>query len=397
MSAPGAAPRFIDLFELQDAGNSRWPAMEGLRGLAVILVFFVHYSALLEHFIGHPDEADWWLVAIGELGATGVDLFFVLSGFLIYKTCVHRPIDLGRYARRRVERIYPAFITVFALYTPFSLLGPQPIELPVVIEDRIAYIVANLLLLPGVFDIKPIIAVAWSLSYEVAFYILAPLAVVGLSMRRWAAWWRLGFIGAVCAAMVGLRVAGHLGDIRPSMFLGGMVVYELGYHLMRSTTVRARGAALDVFGLALLIAAIAGCALLGHSRWIIKDTVLHDLPSFFRYLFLNVALVLVLYRCLFASGLAARIFSWTPLRWLGNMSYSFYLFHAVALQTFFFLLAPVRLETLGNTMMYLYLLPPAFIVSVALSIPLFVIVERPLSLKPKRNGTVAAGGVLVGK
>jgi peptidoglycan/LPS O-acetylase OafA/YrhL len=397
MSTPGPAPRFLDLFELQDAGSSRWPAMEGLRGLAVVLVFLVHYSALLDHFIQHPSPADWWLVALGELGSTGVDLFFVLSGFLIYKTCVHRPIDLRGYARRRVERIYPAFITVFALYAPFALMGPWPVDLPKTVEERFAYLLANLLLLPGVFDIKPIIVVAWSLSYEVAFYIAAPLVVVGLSMRRWRAGWRLAFLLAVCLAMLAAHLAGYQRDFRPSMFLGGMAVYELGYHLMRPGAAPARRAVLDALSLALLAAAIAGCALLGHSRWMLEGTALGALPSFVRYLFLNLALVLLLYRCLFSPGIAAAVFSWTPLRWLGNMSYSFYLFHAATLQTFFFALGALGRDTLGNTMLFLYLLPPAFVLSVAFSIPLFVMVERPLSLKPKRDRTAPAGGVLVGK
>jgi peptidoglycan/LPS O-acetylase OafA/YrhL len=130
---------------------------------------------------------------------------------------------------------------------------------------------------------------------------------------------------------------------------------------------------------------LAGCTLLGHTRWAIQGTLLDELPTFTRYLFLNVAVVLLLHRCLFACGPAARLFSWTPLRWLGNMSYSFYLFHVIVLQAFFFLLAEFRLEALGNTMLYLYLLPPALVASVVLSIPLFVLVERPFSLKPNRD------------
>ena len=49
----------------------------------------------------------------------------------------------------------------------------------------VAYLLANLLLLPGLFPIEPLITVAWSLSYEFAYYLALPLLVAGTGMRDW--------------------------------------------------------------------------------------------------------------------------------------------------------------------------------------------------------------------
>jgi peptidoglycan/LPS O-acetylase OafA/YrhL len=104
-------------FELSrrgDAQNVR--SMEGLRGFAVLLVFLVHYVALISPWITKNSQLDRILVAIHTIGNAGVDLFFVLSGYLIYCSMMGRPQGAMRFLRRRVARIYPAFCVVFGLY-----------------------------------------------------------------------------------------------------------------------------------------------------------------------------------------------------------------------------------------------------------------------------------------
>ncbi|HEY2847883.1 MAG TPA: acyltransferase family protein, partial [Pyrinomonadaceae bacterium] len=76
---------FSDKFEVSRGlqGKNVRP-MEGLRGLAVSLVFLVHYVALIRPWIeGHP-LLDQVADGMHTIGNTGVDLFFVLSGYLIY-------------------------------------------------------------------------------------------------------------------------------------------------------------------------------------------------------------------------------------------------------------------------------------------------------------------------
>ena len=69
------------------------------------------------------------------------------------------------YAKRRVQRIYPVFLVVFAIYIMLSFIFPSESKLPEGYVEIVKYILQNLLLLPGVFNIEPLITVAWSLSY----------------------------------------------------------------------------------------------------------------------------------------------------------------------------------------------------------------------------------------
>ena len=119
------ARRVSAFFELQDAASARWLPMEGLRGFAVALVFLVHFADFRK-----PYSDAGWLNALHEIGNVGVDLFFVLSGFLIYKACIRRPINVRLYAWRRIERIYPAFLAAFAIYLALMVLMPSQSKLP---------------------------------------------------------------------------------------------------------------------------------------------------------------------------------------------------------------------------------------------------------------------------
>src|SRR5437016_6116832 len=75
------------IYELPGGGSRSIP-MEGLRGLAVALVFFVHFHALLGDY-ARNNTALWNPSKfLGLVGNTGVDIFFVLSGYLIYGTLV---------------------------------------------------------------------------------------------------------------------------------------------------------------------------------------------------------------------------------------------------------------------------------------------------------------------
>ena len=97
----GLFDRLAPIYEMGSA-SSRVPAMEGIRGVAVTLVFFVHYYQLFGKALpeGHPTrEAMRWF---GSMGHAGVDLFFLLSGYLIYSVDEDKHDDEGR---ERPERI----------------------------------------------------------------------------------------------------------------------------------------------------------------------------------------------------------------------------------------------------------------------------------------------------
>ncbi|HWH92968.1 MAG TPA: acyltransferase family protein, partial [Baekduia sp.] len=100
-------------------GNPRFPAVDGLRAVAVLAVVVTH-TAFISGFNGHG--------FLGEITArldSGVALFFVISGFLLYRPFVagryrgERGPKVTHYARRRVLRIVPAYwlaLTVLAIW-----------------------------------------------------------------------------------------------------------------------------------------------------------------------------------------------------------------------------------------------------------------------------------------
>src|SRR5690606_22173143 len=78
----------VSQLEISAPGDSRSKAMEGLRGIAVFLVFLVHYSSLVEPWV--PEGSLSWasMQFLERAGHSGVDLFFLLSGFLIYGSII---------------------------------------------------------------------------------------------------------------------------------------------------------------------------------------------------------------------------------------------------------------------------------------------------------------------
>ena len=159
--------------------------MEGLRGLAIALVFVCHFQMVILSPLSQSFGSRFYLV-MAQIGGTGVDLFFVLSGMLIYRAALKPNMKYGKFLVRRVQRIFPTFVVVLALYIVVLEVTHKGAHYHAVgFKAHLLYIVANLLLLPGVFNIPGIISAAWSLSYEFAFYLAIPILVLLLRARSW--------------------------------------------------------------------------------------------------------------------------------------------------------------------------------------------------------------------
>src|SRR5277367_5622847 len=146
---------------LEIDGTSRSRPMEGLRGVAVGLVFLQHYCTQFLTYAEVSGPTRRLAEFSHEVGNYGVELFFVLSGFLIYGILLRRRPKFLPFMARRAQRLYPAFIVAFLIGVAFDWLRPEP-KIP---HDLIAgslYIAANIAFLPGLFPINPLFAVNWS-------------------------------------------------------------------------------------------------------------------------------------------------------------------------------------------------------------------------------------------
>lgn len=384
-------------FELGDH-NRRLPAMEGLRGLAILMVFVCHYNGIIGEQLKLPSSVAWSSTVIGLAGASGVDLFFLLSGFLIYRSALKHGLDYLSFMRRRFERIYPTFAVVFVLYLALVGLHLAPSRIPTGLADGGKYLLANLLFLPGIFDIRAFIGAAWSLSYEWFFYLAIPLIVHVLQMHRWTRKSRMlffftGIVGYVfAAALFGAHFSTYQWydstHVRMTMFASGILVYEaLESPRLRALLTPSRDVALVVVAAVSAIVIVIMCAIKGSTgsadgEWTATTGTLQVIPTLLGCM----ALALVVLR---PGGLLVGLFSIDWLRWTGNISYSFYLVHSIPMHIVEAILTRGPLAHLNPLVVYIAALPFTIAFVYVCSAVLFLAVERPLSLKP-RGATKAA-------
>jgi peptidoglycan/LPS O-acetylase OafA/YrhL len=199
MTSPRAATNGLD---------RHVPALDGLRGVAILLVILFHHT-LMEQ----PTALDRAYFSIARLGWTGVDLFFVLSGFLItgilYDAKGGRRYYRNFYARRtlRIFPLYYAFLFFILNVAPW--LWPDTEMGRVVRRAREEHgqlwywiYVSNVHFVQEQGFPQPNLAVTWSLAIEEQFYLVWPVVVASLTRRR-LMW--------ICAALVGVALAARSG------------------------------------------------------------------------------------------------------------------------------------------------------------------------------------------
>lgn len=239
----------------------RLQSLEMLRGVAALLVVLFHTQSIF----GRRTTLDVFGGAFAN-GNRGVDLFFVLSGFVI--TYVHRcdwdqPARLGSYAFNRVTRIYPAACIMTAVAIATFLLGSAlGVEFGLHSAEQEAgrldawNILASLLLLPqqGI----PIVNVTWTLKYEMVFYLVFSLLLID---RRFLAAFIL-WQGAVLACLLGGVDFGEswlryfLGPMCLEFAIGmGCAVLVMQRAALPGSARRAVPAAMLALGLALFLGA----------------------------------------------------------------------------------------------------------------------------------------------
>ncbi len=157
-------------------GRARIPSLDGLRAVAVVLVLLNH-ACLTKDFPDIP-----LLHGIGKAGAIGVEVFFVLSGFLITTLMLREQdrtgeLNLTVFYWRRLLRVAPAYVTLLLAVVAMQLLDASHLA-P---RDWFAAITMTIN-----FVHRPAweLGHVWSLSIEEHFYLLWPLAFV-MTPRKW--------------------------------------------------------------------------------------------------------------------------------------------------------------------------------------------------------------------
>lgn len=169
--------------------------LQVLRALAAWMVFLHHYVNTVSHeFPG--------LRVIG-FGAAGVDIFFVLSGFIMYLTTVGTSTEPLSFMTRRFFRVIPAYWLMTFLFCGIVAVGFQPVGVMYITPE---FLVKSLLFVPFVRDgfVEPIVSVGWTLNYEMFFYLIFSFML----------FLRSDVTRVICllSLLVGLPVAGSFVD-----------------------------------------------------------------------------------------------------------------------------------------------------------------------------------------
>jgi peptidoglycan/LPS O-acetylase OafA/YrhL len=288
------------------------PDIQGLRAIAVLAVVVFHA----------------WPAALPG-GYVGVDVFFVISGYLItgilIKDIENHSFSIVEFYRRRIARIFPALFLMLATVAAFGYLILTPAQLKELARNLVSttFFVSNVdfWLLTGYFDgaadLKPLLH-TWSLAVEEQFYIaFPPLLYLLFTRLSRASIARLTF-GAAVLGLVFSEYAVHRWPtaayfLAPSRAFELLIGCALACQRSKPTTQLAATTA-SLLGLGLLVAPLALYA---------NATPFPGLAAAVP----TVGAALVIWAGSATPPLGNRFISTTPFRFFGDLSYSLYLWH----------------------------------------------------------------------
>jgi peptidoglycan/LPS O-acetylase OafA/YrhL len=292
------------------------PGLDGVRGVAILLVLGQHAPTrpLIDGFVG-------------------VTVFFCLSGYLITTLLVRQlhtgTIDVRAFYRRRAARLCPALVTVVAVTIMVLLIGRHDLGVGQVLAPAgaaVAYTTSLFDWTNHVFATKDYFNYTWSLSVEEQFYLLWPFALLWGYRRnpRLFAALIVSFIGVILALDLYLGLSRAVkydqheyfgSDTNALPILGGALLAIVVHNRWPSRTLRY----------------LAPCALLGVALLPVlayhNDTYRPSLVIVAGTGLTLVALIGVVTRPRSATG---ALLASGPMRWLGERSYSIYLWNVLA-------------------------------------------------------------------
>jgi peptidoglycan/LPS O-acetylase OafA/YrhL len=365
-------------------GNPRFPLMDSLRALAALGVLVAHVTI----FTGNAQHLSWGIVP-GNLDV-GVTVFFVLSGFLLYRPFFNSELGaapvprVSEYARRRVLRIVPAYwlaLTVLAVYP----------GIPGVFSSDWWRYYGFLQFYSYHTSIRGL-GVAWTLCVEVAFYAVLPFyaAMTRRATRRLGpaarVRFQLGLLAVLAVGSIVLRVADQ-GTVMQNSLLTHFYWFALGMALAvvsvafhgREDLPRAVRIVIMRPGLcwlAALMIYLAMCAVLNSAPQHLYYSVSQ---AFWQHVLSGVIAALIVLPAVFgegAGGWLRSVLSWRLLMWLGIISYGIYLWHATIATTL----------VSHDMQHWVPLFATDLVLTIAIAASSYYLVERPiLQLKNRRS------------
>jgi peptidoglycan/LPS O-acetylase OafA/YrhL len=343
-------------FEMTPVQNSKEskhiPELDGIRGVAIGLVLMFHYFH--EPAVATPGGLTWHILAPLRIGWTGVDLFFVLSGFLIGGILLDARKSLNYFRTFYTRRFY-RILPLYAVVVCVSYLTTVVLEhgyashfiWMLQVQGRLpwftyVFFVQNFWMAARNTFGTLLLGATWSLAVEEQFYITLPLLIWILEPRRlqkvllaaifaapvirtlfcigWPGKWIMGFVLMPCRA--------------DALLLGVLAAIA-----MRTPTYRTWIENHRRVNLGAIFVLLVGCAVLIHvasspGSWIMQTFG-------YTWMALLYALILV-YALAQRSSLISRVLRVGLLRSLGKIAYGVYLLHGYVLTFLTTLISPSR-------------------------------------------------------
>lgn len=337
--------------------------LDGLRAIAVLLVVYAHLSRYL--FRGARAVSSEWLHA----GTAGVMLFFLVSGYII-PASLERHGSLRSFWVSRVCRLFPLYLVVCASVVGAGAGGLVPID-PYLSAHPATAALAHATMLPHLLGVPLVTPVLWTLSFEMAFYLLVS-GLFAVRLQRFGGWVAVvlavaavgavplapkllsgtedarraltvgvafGLVAGLVAVASGQRRAVVAGGLLVGGIAGGLVAVNqdpahvwdglliIAVMFVGTTIYRAEHGQIRWWW-AVLVAVVVGAALL--SIWFAELESMDASTGRYR---VRSVITLAVFGGAFAWGMwSRRTRTSRVLAWLGLISYSLYLVHYVLIQ-----------------------------------------------------------------
>jgi peptidoglycan/LPS O-acetylase OafA/YrhL len=333
------------------------PALDGVRGVAILLVLLVHF---IPPVAMQWRVAEWFMKIFSTGGWVGVDLFFVLSGFLITSILLrtkHTPSYFTNFYMRRTLRIVPIyFLVLFIIFAVLPIFVSTP-SFTILQRNQLYFwlYAANI----GFFTVGPEAmgsdvadpAVYWSLAVEEHFYLVWP-AVIFFCRTRTVIIFCLSIIGATflirCAgaAISDNSMFFYLTPCRMDGLAAGALVaailHQRGIAALRKWIWL--GATIAASTTVTLLAFFLHMKGLWAGHWFMRTVGLSLLAG----LFASILLIAVTQ----PSGTLSKLLASRPLRFFGKHSYGMYVIHGLILPALLILIpASTWMSAFGEQVM----------------------------------------------